>query len=60
MSEWKMPRCEGCGAQLTLGRDACDWCGREIPWQMIIKTLPEDCVVLYADNRPIAICQTAD
>ena len=56
MSEWKIPKCEGCGAPIIFcARDACEYCGRKIPWAKIIEELPEGYVVLYADGHPCCI-----
>ena len=56
MSEWKMTKCEGCGAQILFScRDDCEYCGRKIPWEEIIQALPAGYEVLYADHRPICI-----
>lgn len=56
MSEWTLPRCEGCGAPILFCcRDECEYCGRKIPWAQIIEALPDGYVVLYADGKPVCV-----
>lgn len=50
-----LPRCEGCGAPVTLGRGTCAYCDRLIPWGVILTKLPDSAVVLFADNIPVLI-----
>ena len=56
MSEWKMPKCQGCGAPILFsGGEGCEYCGRKIPWAQIIEELPAGYVVLYADGKPYVV-----
>ena len=48
-------RCPGCGAPVYAGDEKCRYCGRGHDWAAILRALPEEYEVLWADERPVEI-----